>query len=84
MMKSILSPCIGVCELDEQQVCVGCSRTIEEIGQWTQMDDRQRKLIMDRIDEQEKTSDSTPWVVPIQHRSGGPEPLDDPIFQQRV
>lgn len=28
------SPCIQVCEVDEQAVCVGCGRTSEEIGRW--------------------------------------------------
>jgi hypothetical protein len=27
------SPCIGVCKLDENKVCIGCFRTIEEIRQ---------------------------------------------------
>jgi len=25
------SPCIGVCKLDENKVCIGCFRTIDEI-----------------------------------------------------
>ena len=25
------SPCIGVCTLNEQGICIGCNRTIEEI-----------------------------------------------------
>ena len=25
------SPCIGVCVLDENNICIGCRRTIEEI-----------------------------------------------------
>ena len=25
------SPCIGVCELDNAGVCIGCNRTIDEI-----------------------------------------------------
>ena len=32
---SLESPCINVCELDESKtLCVGCFRTVEEIGQW--------------------------------------------------
>jgi|GEM_PF-3739064 len=27
------SACVGLCRLDEKKVCVGCSRTIEEIKQ---------------------------------------------------
>tara|TARA_R110000772_G_scaffold234475_1_gene346049 strand:- start:275 stop:397 length:123 start_codon:yes stop_codon:yes gene_type:complete len=25
------SPCIGICQLDENKICLGCKRTIEEI-----------------------------------------------------
>jgi len=25
------SPCIGVCKLDENKICIGCKRTIKEI-----------------------------------------------------
>lgn len=28
------SPCIAVCELDDEMVCRGCGRTIDEIGAW--------------------------------------------------
>jgi len=38
--ESASSPCIGVCQLDENKVCIGCFRTIEEIreagrNRWT-------------------------------------------------
>jgi predicted Fe-S protein YdhL (DUF1289 family) len=26
-----MSPCVGLCKLDENKVCIGCNRTIEEI-----------------------------------------------------
>lgn len=32
---SIPSPCIGVCHLDEEDVCQGCFRTAHEITEWT-------------------------------------------------
>lgn len=29
------SPCIAICKLDSSQGhCIGCGRTLEEIGQW--------------------------------------------------
>lgn len=28
-----MSPCIGVCKLDDNNICIGCKRTIEEIKQ---------------------------------------------------
>ncbi|MAH83026.1 MAG: hypothetical protein CBB68_00750 [Rhodospirillaceae bacterium TMED8] len=36
----IVSPCIGVCELDEaQNFCLGCFRSAKEIGAWRYADD---------------------------------------------
>jgi predicted Fe-S protein YdhL (DUF1289 family) len=42
------SPCISVCTL-EDDVCVGCNRTIDEILRWSRMTDEERSLIMERI-----------------------------------
>ena len=28
------SPCIGICRLDAQELCVGCRRTLDEIAEW--------------------------------------------------
>ncbi len=37
------SPCIGVCRMDAaDRWCVGCLRSREEIGQWSQMTDREK------------------------------------------
>lgn len=38
------SPCIGVCELDgDKRFCIGCGRTLEDIGAWQQMPDEARR-----------------------------------------
>lgn len=31
------SPCINICTLDEQQICLGCRRTLDEIAEWASM-----------------------------------------------
>ncbi len=41
-----LSPCIGVCRLDSRGLCVGCQRTVEEIGRWANMGDDERLAII--------------------------------------
>ena len=43
----MLSPCIGVCELDLQGVCRGCHRNGEEITRWTHYTDAERQHFMD-------------------------------------
>ncbi len=43
---AMLSPCIGVCEVDAAGICRGCERTLDEIGDWASMDDRERVRLM--------------------------------------
>lgn len=38
----VRTPCVRICTLDQQRVCIGCGRTIEEIGDWPFMDDEER------------------------------------------
>lgn len=47
-LPAIASPCIKVCVLDAQQVCVGCGRTLDEIAQWSRMTEEQRAQVVDR------------------------------------
>lgn len=38
-----MSPCTKVCKLDPaHQVCVGCFRTVQEIGSWIYMDEEEQ------------------------------------------
>ena len=39
MSANIPSPCISVCLLDNNDVCVGCYRTADEITEWMSCDD---------------------------------------------
>lgn len=57
------TPCIGVCQIDKQnKICVGCYRTLEEIGVWRRMSDEERDRIMAdlplRKEEFEKSNDT--------------------------
>jgi uncharacterized protein len=42
----IQSPCIGNCCLDDDLVCTGCFRSLEEIKEWGMVDDRRRAVIL--------------------------------------
>lgn len=45
-MTALVSPCINVCVLDPASgLCRGCGRTLDEIAQWTQLDDAERARI---------------------------------------
>lgn len=54
-MKAILSPCKKICAVDGQTgLCLGCGRTLNEIGQWSRLSDAQRRAVMDELDERMK------------------------------
>lgn len=42
----IASPCISICALDENDICVGCYRSAEEITRWSQADNVERQSII--------------------------------------
>lgn len=44
---AIVSPCVNVCELDEaRDLCLGCARTIDEIGAWSSGTPEWRAAVM--------------------------------------
>lgn len=42
---AVPSPCISLCRLDEQKVCLGCFRHVEDIREWRSADDERRRVI---------------------------------------
>ena len=46
----VKSPCIDVCKIDyESGYCIGCNRTIEEITNWSILNDQQKKKILTKV-----------------------------------
>lgn len=51
MTVSILSPCRGLCRLDESEgYCLGCGRSEMEITRWTSMTDAERDAVLARLE----------------------------------
>ena len=49
------SPCINICQIDEtKSFCIGCSRTIKEISEWSTYNDKQKKKILNLLQERKK------------------------------
>ena len=44
------SPCIRNCCLDDDDVCHGCFRNLEEIKQWTLVDDKEKQKILNQTE----------------------------------
>jgi predicted Fe-S protein YdhL (DUF1289 family) len=42
----IASPCIGLCLLNNDDICAGCFRSIDEITLWTQVDEKTRQQFL--------------------------------------
>lgn len=44
------SPCINICMLHpDSNLCIGCKRTVEEIGRWLSYSPEERRRIMDEL-----------------------------------
>ncbi len=52
----IKSPCMSLCCLDEQDVCIGCHRSVKEITAWGRMDNQQKKETMMQVVKREQAS----------------------------
>lgn len=49
-MALIESPCIRNCCLNDDDICVGCYRSLAEITRWTQVDDAVKVQILAAAD----------------------------------
>ena len=50
LTETIKSPCIKVCAVDgETGFCLGCGRTLAEIGNWTRLTAAARDEVMARL-----------------------------------
>lgn len=43
------SPCIQICRLNDNNVCVGCGRTRDEIARWLTMTNDERSRIISTL-----------------------------------
>ena len=47
----IESPCVSICRQDDG-ICIGCGRTMEEISNWFNYSDEERRTIMNRLEQE--------------------------------
>ncbi len=48
-----LSPCVLICTLDEDEQCLGCARTLDEITQWSLMTAEQQWRVIDAVEQRQ-------------------------------
>jgi len=52
----IKSPCIKNCCLDDNDICLGCRRSLKEIKQWQASTNKEKLAILKRVEARKKTS----------------------------
>lgn len=52
----VRSPCVNICALDDDDVCLGCYRTSEEITRWGIMTNDERGAVMKKVGERERSA----------------------------
>lgn len=48
------TPCIGVCQLDQDNMCIGCFRTLSEISLWSRLSSLQKAAVMLEVKNREE------------------------------
>ncbi|MDE2092115.1 MAG: DUF1289 domain-containing protein [Gammaproteobacteria bacterium] len=46
MSELVSSPCVNICCLDEEDICIGCGRTLDEIRRWSDMPEREKRTTL--------------------------------------
>ncbi len=54
---TIVSPCTGVCAIDDNDLCRGCARTLDEIAAWGGMTPAERDAVMAILPERRMAPD---------------------------
>ncbi len=44
--RPVASPCVHVCALDDDDICIGCQRSVAEITRWSRMDNTERRQVL--------------------------------------
>ncbi|MHC5787288.1 DUF1289 domain-containing protein [Pseudomonas idahonensis] len=60
--RPVASPCVSICALDEQDICTGCQRTVDEITRWSHMDNSERRAVLALCHERAKSSGLL-WMI---------------------
>ncbi|MEO6679454.1 MAG: DUF1289 domain-containing protein [Pseudomonas sp.] len=61
--RPVSSPCVNICALDDDDICTGCQRTVEEITRWSRMDNEERRKVLGLCHERAKSSGLI-WMLP--------------------
>ena len=54
----IKNPCVGVCCLDKQDLCIACKRSGIEIAEWGVYDNLEKKRVLVNIEQRYREAES--------------------------
>ncbi len=54
--RRVASPCVNICALDDDDICIGCQRSATEITRWNWLDDEERRTVLARCHERARAS----------------------------
>lgn len=54
--REVRSPCISVCVLDDEDICLGCYRSAAEITDWVMMSNDEKREVLRRSQERLEAS----------------------------
>lgn len=53
-VETVSSPCISVCALDENDICLGCFRTAQEITDWSVLNNEDKRSVVQQANARRK------------------------------
>jgi predicted Fe-S protein YdhL (DUF1289 family) len=57
MTEQVASPCVNICQINpETGNCIGCMRTIDEIADWLEMTNEEKRQVLNRLEERRKVA----------------------------
>ncbi|HBS41778.1 MAG TPA: DUF1289 domain-containing protein [Oceanospirillales bacterium] len=54
--KPVPSPCVSICALDDNNICLGCYRSGEEISRWGELSEDEKRAVMQNVGERERAA----------------------------
>jgi hypothetical protein len=54
--QRVASPCVYICALDDNNICMGCYRSGEEITHWGRYSNDEKREVLKKVGERERAS----------------------------
>ena len=59
---NVPSPCVNLCRVDQEGLCLGCFRSLDEIARWSRMAESEKSSVIAALDERREN------FAPARHR----------------